>query len=74
MVRQDIFGEQKPKAASVSNTNKRQNVKTGKVKLIPEPGAGRRATKTEIWQDPGFIGVTINYTFDFFIKIFLQIC
>ena len=53
MVRKEIFGDQKPKSAAVNTSNKKQNVKTSKVKAPSAPGAGRKATKTEIWEDPG---------------------
>ena len=47
-----MFGDQKPKAAAVNVSNKKQNVKTAKVKAPVAPGSGRKATKTEIWDDP----------------------
>ncbi|XP_063681749.1 uncharacterized protein LOC134816713 isoform X2 [Bolinopsis microptera] len=53
MVRKDMFGDQKPKASAVNTSNKKQNVKTSKVKAPSAPGTGKKATKTELWEDTG---------------------
>ena len=66
-VRQDIFGDQKPRSASVSTGNKKHNVKT-KANAPPPPGSGRKATKTEIWNDPGEVFFLITYNFPNYLQ------
>ena len=52
MVRKDIFGDHKPK--SLATHNKKGFAKGPRITSAPQPmGAGTRATKTEIWEEPG---------------------